>query len=55
MRKALPFLEYVSCCMKAEKKNFRYGLRKSLLHRLDIKIPKSELKLEDDPYLRLGI
>lgn len=52
--KALPYLSMVKCCLKKPKKNFRNALRRSLLKRLEIKMPKSDIKLEEDPYLLLG-
>ena len=52
--KALPSLEYFRCCFKKPKKSFKFALRQSLLEKLDIRMPKSEIKLEEDPYLRLG-
>lgn len=52
MTKALPYLDF--CCRRKQKKDFRYALRKSLLHKMSIKMPKTDIKLEKDPYLRLG-
>lgn len=40
--------------MGRQKKDFRLGLKKALLKKMDIKIPKTDLKLEEDPFLRLG-
>ena len=54
MVKALPYLEVVFCCKRRQKKDFRYALRKSLLNKMDIKMPKTDVKLEEDPFLRLG-
>lgn len=51
--KALPYLRVCLFCRK-QKKDFRYALRKSLLKKMDIKMPKTDVKLEEDPFLRLG-
>jgi hypothetical protein len=40
--------------MRKPKRDFRYALRKSLLQKMDIKMPKTDFKLEEDPFLRLG-
>ena len=40
--------------MRKPKKDFRLSLRKSLLKKMDMKMPKSDLQLEEDPFLRLG-
>ena len=29
-------------------------MKKALLNKMDMRMPKTDLKLEDDPYLRLG-
>jgi hypothetical protein len=52
--KALPYLQYCKCCLRKPKKDFHLGLRKALLKKLDMKMPKNDLKLEEDPFLRLG-
>ena len=51
--KALPYLRLLKCCKK-DKKDFRNALRKSLLKKMDIKMTKTDLQLEQDPFLRLG-
>lgn len=43
-----------TCCMKKPKKNFKIALKKAIRHKLDIKMPQSELMIEEDPFLRLG-
>ena len=40
--------------MRKRKKDFRTGLRYALLKKMDMKMPKTDLKLQDDPFLRLG-
>jgi hypothetical protein len=52
--KALPYLSVCRCCMRKQKKDFRYALMRSLLKKMQIKMPKTDVKLEEDPYLRLG-
>lgn len=52
--KALPYLHYCRCCLTKPKKDFRLALRKSLLKKMDMRMPKGDLKLEEDPFLRLG-
>ena len=54
MLKALPYLHYVRCCLKKPKKDFRLAMRKALLFKMDMKMPKTDIKLEEDPFLRLG-
>jgi hypothetical protein len=40
--------------MKKQKKDFRLSLRKALLKKMDMRMPKSDMMLEEDPFLRLG-
>ena len=40
--------------MRKPKKDFRLALRKSLLKKMDMRMPKSDIQLEEDPFLRLG-
>ena len=44
--KALPYLRLFSLCMKKPKKDFRLALRKSLLKKMDMRMPKSDIQLE---------
>jgi hypothetical protein len=44
--KALPYLEYCKCCLKKPKKDFRLALKKSLLKKMDMRMPKTDLQLE---------
>tara|TARA_B110000285_G_scaffold234796_1_gene313066 strand:+ start:251 stop:718 length:468 start_codon:yes stop_codon:yes gene_type:complete len=41
-----------SCCKP--KPNFKFGLRKTLLKEMTLKIPSSETVLQEDPFLILG-
>jgi len=52
--KALPYLNICRCCLRKPKKDFRLALKKSLLKKMDMKMPKTDMKLEEDPFLRLG-
>ena len=52
--KVLPVLYYCRCRLKKPKKDFYLALRKSLLQKMEIKMPKNDLKLEQDPFLMLG-
>ncbi len=53
--KSLPYLHYCRCCLRKHKPDFRIALKKSLLMKMEMKVPKSDILLEQDPYLRLGI
>ena len=44
--KALPYLRFFRFCMKKQKKDFRVSLRKALLKKMDMRMPKSDLMLE---------
>lgn len=50
----LPFLKPFKKCRKAPKKDFDHALRTTLLKELGLKVPKSELELIEEPFLRLG-
>jgi hypothetical protein len=53
--KVWPFLRYICCCfLKRRKKSFKLALKGSLRRKLDMSIPKSDLRIEEDPYLQLG-
>jgi hypothetical protein len=40
--------------MRKPGKTFKIGLKKSLRDKLGIKMPKSEIAIDEEPYLRLG-
>ena len=40
--KAVPYLKMCTCCLK-KKKDFRNALRRSLLKKMEIKMPKTEI------------
>jgi len=42
------------CIKKKKKKNFEFALKRALLYQLDLKIPKSDEMIQDDPFLVLG-
>ena len=50
----LTFLKPFRKCRKARKPDFRYALRKTLLEEMQIRMPKSETQLNNEPFLRLG-
>jgi hypothetical protein len=52
--KALPYLSYFSCCLKKPKKDFQLAVKKALLRKMDMRMPKTDIQLEADPFLRLG-
>lgn len=53
--KVWPFLRYCCCCLlKRRKKSFMLGLKGALRRKLEMSIPKSDLRIEEDPYLQLG-
>ena len=50
-----PFLHYICCCLtKRRKIPFMVGLKRSLRRKLELTLPDSDLRLLNDPYLRLG-
>jgi hypothetical protein len=53
--KALPYLYFCRCCLRKPKKDFRLAMKKALLKKMDMKMPKTDIKLEEDPFLRLGM
>jgi hypothetical protein len=48
------FMEFFSCFTGKPKTSFKVALKKSLRHKLDLKMPSSELMVENDPFLRMG-
>lgn len=40
--------------MKKRKRTFNLGLKRALRNKLELKVPKSDLRIEKDPYLLLG-
>ena len=53
--KVWPFLRYICCCfLKRRKKSFMLGLKSSLRRKMGMNIPKSDLRIEENPYLQLG-
>ena len=50
-----PFLRYICCCcFRGRRTSFNGGLKKALRRRMDLKISKSDERIEQDPYLLLG-
>ena len=40
--------------MKKTKRTFKLGLKRALRRKMELKVPKSDLMLEKDPFLLLG-
>ena len=49
-----PFLRYICCCCFSYKRSFKSGLKSALRRKLDMKVSKSDERIEKDPYLLLG-
>lgn len=50
-----PFLETAfGCCLPKRKMGFKLGLKTGLRNRLGLKVPKSDVRIDKDPYLLLG-
>ena len=50
-----PFINYCCCCcLKKRKKSFDNALKRAIRRKLEISVPKSDLLVEEDPYLQLG-
>jgi len=55
LRVVWPFIQTLfGCCLPKQKRKFKLGLKRAIRNKLDIKVPKSDLLLEKDPYLLLG-
>lgn len=50
----LPFLKPFRRCMRPPKEDFDHALRTALMKEIGLKMPKSELELIKEPFLRLG-
>jgi hypothetical protein len=49
----MPCLKVLNRCVK-KKPNFKHALRRTILKEMNIKLPKSETQLIEDPFLLLG-
>jgi hypothetical protein len=49
-----PCLKPFRCCLKKRKRSFKVALKKSLRHKMDMRMPNAELLIEEDPYLLMG-
>lgn len=55
MRVTWPFLNYMCCClMKKKKKNFNLALKRAIRNKLGLKVPKSDERIDANPFLLLG-
>ena len=54
-RVTLPFIKYLCfCCMKPRKKTFNGALKRAIRRKLELSVPKSDMMIEEDPFLLLG-
>ena len=52
---AWPFLNYICCCLiKRRKKNFRLAMKRAIRNKLGLKVPKSDERIDANPFLLLG-
>ena len=55
IEKTWPFLKYICCCfIKRRKASFSGALKRSIRRKLELSVPKSDLRIEEDPFLLLG-
>ena len=51
----LPFTRFFPTkCVGEKKKSYRFGLKTALRKKMGLKMPKTDLAIEEDPFLRLG-
>ena len=52
----LPFMKPFtgSKCIGEKKKSYRFGLKSALRKKMGLKMPKTDVAIENDPFLRLG-
>ena len=48
-----PFLRFICCCC-SPKKRFKQGLKTALRRKMQLRLSKSDAKIEANPYLLLG-
>ena len=41
-------------CVGKKKTSYKFGLKRALRSKLGLKMPKTDIKIEEDPFLRLG-
>ena len=50
-----PFIKYICCCfLKKTTPSFNGALKRAIRRKLELSVPKSDLRLEEDPFLHLG-
>ena len=54
IKKTWPFLKYICCCIGNKKPNFNYALKRAIRRKLELSVPKSDIQIEEDPFLLLG-
>jgi hypothetical protein len=52
--RVMPWMHYFKCCLKKERKDFRHGLKKTLLAKMDMTMTETDEALHDDPMMILG-
>ena len=52
----LPFMKHFkgSKCVGERKKSYKFGLKSALRKKMGLKMPKTDVAIEEDPFLRLG-
>ena len=49
-----PWLSCIPCFVKKGNRSFKSALKTALLHKLELKRSKTDIKIENDPILMLG-
>ena len=50
-----PFIKFFCCCcLPKRKKSFNLALKRAIRRKLELQVPKSDQRIEDDPFLLLG-
>jgi hypothetical protein len=52
-RTTWPFLKFMCCCF-LKKKSFNLALKRAIRRKLNLAVPKSDERIEEDPFLLLG-
>jgi hypothetical protein len=55
LRVVWPFVEtFFGMCLPKRKTSFKVGLKKAIRNKIGLKVPKSDARVDNDPYLLLG-
>ena len=50
-----PFIKFFCCCcLPKRNKSFNLALKRAIRRKLELQVPKSDQRIEDDPFLLLG-